>query len=124
MSKLAELPTRTGLPERDDDRPARWAQPHRPGLAWAASVLALGLVAVTLVAEVAGERAGLPAEGRDWLLATICAPLGARIAAHAARNACGWLILGVGLLAAGTVAASISTSEPTVWLRDWLWWPS
>jgi signal transduction histidine kinase len=93
-------------------------------LAWIAAALALVVVLVALVAEASGTRAGIAADKRDWILAVLCAPLGARVVAYARRNATGWLILGVGLLGAGTIAASIPSNAPAVWLRDWLWWPT
>jgi signal transduction histidine kinase len=88
-----------------------------------AAVAALALLAAGAVAELTGARAGVPAQGREWLLAALCTPLGARIAAHRARNACGWLLLAVGMLAALTVAASAAATGPVAWLRGWVWWP-
>jgi signal transduction histidine kinase len=81
------------------------------------------LLAATAVAQAAGVRPAVPADLRDWLLAALCAPLGARLAAHDRRNACGWLLLAVGCLGAGTVAASLATAGPALWLRGWSWWP-
>lgn len=92
-------------------------------LAWGAAVVAYGLVALAVVAQLAGFRAGVAPEGRDWLLALLCAPLGARIASHAPRNACGWLILSIGLLSAGACAASIPAAGPVAATSEWLWWP-
>ena len=86
--------------------------------AWAPAAASYALVAV---AVVAGLWHPPTAEWRDWLLALVCPPLGARVAAYAPRNPAGWLISAVGLCAAGTVAAS--TSEGATWLRDWLWFP-
>ena len=72
-------------------------------IAWAAAAVALALVGITGGAEIAGVRAGVPADHRDWLLAVLCGPIGARIASHAHRNPCGWLLLGTGVLAAITL---------------------
>jgi signal transduction histidine kinase len=91
--------------------------------AWCAAGVALALVAGTAVAALAGARDGLPVEWRDWLLAVVCAPLGARVATYATRNACGWLVLAVGVLGAATVATSVDGGPLSEWLRDWLWWP-
>ncbi|MFG1610285.1 sensor histidine kinase [Actinoplanes sp. NPDC049265] len=92
-------------------------------LAWSAAGVALVLVAGTAVTALAGIRDGPPVEARDWLLALVCAPLGARVATHAARNACGWLVLAVGVLGAATVATSVDGGPLLGWLREWLWWP-
>ena len=107
--------------------PARPARPRYPVpalLAWAVTAAAVGAVLAGAVAELTGSRAGLPAEGRDWLLAVLCVPLGIRVVTHAPRNACGWLLLATGSFAAGTVGTSIAAGGPAGWLRDWLWWPS
>ncbi|PRY25821.1 sensor histidine kinase [Pseudosporangium ferrugineum] len=95
----------------------------RVRLAWGLAGVALALVAGTALAALAGTRDGLAVEGRDWLLAVVCAPLGARVATHAARNACGWLVLAVGVLGAATVATSAAGGPAAGWLREWLWWP-
>jgi signal transduction histidine kinase len=84
---------------------------------------AFAVLAAALLVELGPGPAGVPAETRDWLLAAICAPLGARIAAYAPRNPCGWLILAVGALAAGAVGAGLLGDVLFVWLRDILWWP-
>lgn len=96
-------------------RPARFAT--------AAAAAAMVLLAVTAVAELAGVRAGAAADGRDWLIAALCAPLGARIAAQESRNLCGWLILAIGVLAAATVGTSLAADGSAAWARGWLWWP-
>ncbi|KXK60750.1 hypothetical protein AWW66_17250 [Micromonospora rosaria] len=112
---------------------ARWSRPARAArLAWALAGTALLLVAAAALLALARAEGWLgspppgrvPAEARDWLLAAVCAPLGARIAAHSPRNSCGWLVLGVGLCGATTVAGAAVASAPTDWLRLWVWWPS
>ncbi|MEU4624776.1 GAF domain-containing sensor histidine kinase [Actinoplanes sp. NPDC023801] len=80
-------------------------------------------MAGTALVSPAVAPGALPAEWRDWLLAIVCLPIGVRVAAHAGRNACGWLVLAVGLLAAATVAASLGDTGWPGWLREWLWWP-
>ncbi|GIE99842.1 sensor histidine kinase [Paractinoplanes rishiriensis] len=94
----------------------------RPGPAPIA-VAVLGLLAATAVALALGVRPAIPAEGRDWLLAAVFAPLGARIAAHERRNPCGWLLLAVGVLGGVTVVTSLAGAGPVAWVRDWVWWP-
>jgi signal transduction histidine kinase len=93
-------------------------------LAWGTATVSLALVASAGIAELLGARSGLSAERRDWLLALLCAPLGARVVAYAPRNPCGWLLSVVGLLAAATVATSIGRAEALAWSRAWIWWPS
>lgn len=93
-------------------------------LAWGVATVALTLVGVAAVAQFSGASAGIAPQGRDWLLALLCAPLGARIASYAPRNACGWLILTVGGLSAVTCVASIPGTGPLSALPEWLWWPS
>lgn len=66
---------------------------------------------------------GIAAEGRDWLLAALCAPLGARIVGYDRRNACGWLLLAVGVLGAIAVGTSLAAAGPAAWVRGWIWWP-
>jgi signal transduction histidine kinase len=85
--------------------------------------VALLLLALAAVAEPAGLRHGVPAEGRDWLLAALCAPLGARIAGYDRRNPIGWLLLAVGVLGALTVLTSLAAGGPAAWVRGWAWWP-
>ncbi|MFI7547876.1 sensor histidine kinase [Actinoplanes sp. NPDC049599] len=92
-------------------------------LAWAVASVSAVLLVVGLAESLLHRGAGLPAERRDWLLALLCVPLGVRVAAYAPRNPCGWLLSGVGLLASGTVAASVSDAGPLFWTREWLWWP-
>ena len=66
----------------------RLAGPPRP--ARLASVLAAvsvaGLLAAAVV-ELVGNRAGVSAEPRDWVLALLCVPLGARVEGAAAVRA-------------------------------------
>jgi signal transduction histidine kinase len=93
------------------------------GIAWAVAAGALGLAGLALAAEISGTLAGTPPDNRDWVLVALCLPIGARVAAHAPRNPCGWLILSVGALAGITLAASVPAAGPAVWLRDWIWWP-
>jgi signal transduction histidine kinase len=94
------------------------------GLAWCIAGGALVVVAVAFVAELSGHQFGVAAEIRDWVLALLCAPLGARVATHAPRNPIGWLVLAVGAFAAATVGTSLWAGSPASWFRDWLWWPS
>jgi signal transduction histidine kinase len=105
----------------------RWAAPALSAwIAWTVAGIALGLVGVVALVRVVSPQAGggeVPAEIRDWLLALLCVPLGARIAAHRPHNPCGWLVLAVGTLAAATVATATLPSGTGTWLRDWLWWP-
>jgi signal transduction histidine kinase len=85
---------------------------------------ALLAVALGAVAAVTGRGAGLVPEGRDWVIALLCVPLGLRVVGHAPRHACGWLLLAAGGCAAGTVGASVWGGGVAAWVRDWLWWPS
>jgi hypothetical protein len=102
----------------------RWAGPTPASWsAWSVAVGALLLVVIAVAARATGMPGGLPVHGRDWMLAVLGPLIGARIAAYAPRNACGWLLLTAGLFAAGTVAAAAVPSAGTDWLRLWLWWP-
>ncbi|GAB2961833.1 hypothetical protein GCM10027280_58320 [Micromonospora polyrhachis] len=106
------------------DNPPWWPRPAWPTqLAWAIAALSMLTLAVGMITELTDSRAGIPADTRDWLLAGLCAPIGARIAAHTARNACGWLILAVGLLSAITILSSLPAGDPAAWLRQWSLWP-
>lgn len=82
--------------------------------AWLPAVASYALAGAALV-----QPPGT-AEWRDWLLALVCPPLGARVAAHAPRRPVGWLISTAGLCAAGMVAASAGGPS---WPAQWLWFP-
>lgn len=96
----------------------------RPNLiAWTvAGLVAAGLLAAATTGFVRGRFEG---ELRDWTVALIFSLLGVRFATHAPRNAVGWLMLAVGVVATANV---LIAAWPDVgflaWIGSWVWLPA
>jgi subtilisin family serine protease len=95
-----------------------------PLLAWATTATAVAVVAAAGAVAVLRGGGPSPPEARDWMLCGIGLLLGARIASHAPRNACGWLLLLVGVSATVTIAGSLAHGGIVEQLREVTWWPS
>lgn len=90
-------------------------------VAWAVAATGLTVVIVSLVAE---RPVGGDVQWRDAFLGFATLVVGARIASHAPGNSYGWLLLGVGLLAALAAGTSLATVGPGLSVRTWASYPS